>query len=94
MLAHASCGLFEEMDKVGRAQFAEGDERFGASVNRLLEYLLRNPAQCSVSQNERDGRSMDGWMNEWKNRWVLPYSGTAGATISTTIKPLPWGWYE
>lgn len=44
MLASISCCLFEKVDKVGRAQFAEGDEGFGASVNGLLDDLLREPA--------------------------------------------------
>lgn len=77
MLASASIGLFEEVNKVGRAQFAKGDEGFGASVNGFLEDLLREPAQHSISKNNGEA-----------DQWGLSYSGTAGATISV-IEPLP-----
>lgn len=52
MLASVSCGLFKKVNQVGRAQFAKGDEGFGASVDRLLEYLLGKPEQDSVSENK------------------------------------------
>lgn len=52
MLASVSSGLFEEVNKVGRAQFAEGDQRFGASINGLLKDLLRDSARYLVSENK------------------------------------------
>lgn len=52
MLANISCCLFEKVNKVRRAQFAQGDEGFGASVNGFLEDLLREPAQPLVSESD------------------------------------------
>lgn len=52
MFPSISRGLLEKVHEVGRAQFAEGDERFGASINGFLEDLLRKPVQHSVSKDK------------------------------------------
>lgn len=59
MFASVSRGLFEKVNEVGRAQFAEGYEGFGTSIYRLLEDLLGKPAQDSVSENE--SRKIERW---------------------------------
>lgn len=54
MLARVSDRLLEDVDEVGRAEFAEGNQLLGAGFNCLMQHLLGDPEETEVSAC-RDG---------------------------------------
>lgn len=53
LLALAPRRLLEQMDQVGRSQFAQRNERLGPRVDGLVEHLLGEPTPVSGGQSPR-----------------------------------------
>lgn len=67
--------LLKEVGEVRRAKLAQGDERFGAGVDRLVELLLGDPVKKGRRRSALEAAGTAGRRGEW----ILAYSGTAGA---------------
>ena len=66
LLCRVSCRLLEEVYEVGRAEFAQCDEIFGACINCLMEGILGDPRSRKSDCCQQRGL---GYLDILRNRW-------------------------